>query len=132
MHAAPVILVVEDDPLVRRLSCRIIGEMGFACEEAGDGATALDMLRSRASRYSLILTDIAMPGINGADLCSTVLHEDPEQQILCMSAYPASTLASTGRLPGWVPFIPKPFRPDQLERTIRGLLRGRADGERPA
>ena len=119
---ASTILVVEDEVSVRLLTCRMLRGLGYQCEEASDGREALRLIRRRERPYALILTDVVMPVMGGDELCRRLTEERPEQPVLCMSAYPNTTLAGHGLLPPGRAFLQKPFLPAALAREIRGAL----------
>jgi PleD family two-component response regulator len=62
------ILVVEDEPAVRRLTCRILTRGGYRVLEAADGPRALDTWDAHAGEIDLLLTDVVMPGMSGKEL----------------------------------------------------------------
>lgn len=119
----PTILVVEDELTVRRMTCRMIRGLGFETVEAGDGREALRIIRQRERPFDLVLTDVVMPVMDGLELSRQLGTEVPEQRVLCMSAYPTSTLAGHGLLPER-PFIRKPFLPTALASAIKEALGG--------
>ena len=62
------ILVVDDEPVVRRFASRVLREEGFGVHEAVDGEEALDLIRDGLAHLDIVLSDIVMPRMNGADL----------------------------------------------------------------
>jgi len=118
----PTVLVVEDEVSVRLLTCRMLRGLGYQCEEASDGREALRLIRRREHPYALVLTDVVMPVMGGDELCRRLAEEKPDQPVLCMSAYPNTTLAGHGLLPTGRAFLQKPFLPAALATEIRNLL----------
>jgi len=117
---APTVLVVDDQEPVRQLAAAILGQyLGARVEEAADGAEALAQVAARCP--DLILTDLMMPGVDGAELARR-LKADPTTRdlpIIAMSGGPnrAEALAA-----GCDDFIPKPFRPRELVELVRSWL----------
>jgi PAS domain S-box-containing protein len=115
------ILVVEDNEALRRVACRLLGDMGYATLEAGSGPAALEILRGGAA-IDLLLTDIVMPGgMDGRGLAEQAQKLRPGLPVLFASGYTeaaASSLSSdfTGR------FISKPYRRADLGRLVREVL----------
>ncbi|HEX6645001.1 MAG TPA: response regulator [Gemmatimonadales bacterium] len=119
----PTILVVEDELTVRRMACRMVRGLGFEVAEAGDGREALRLIRQRETPFALVLTDVVMPVMDGLELSRVLSTERPGQAVLCMSAYPTTTLAGHHLLPER-PFIRKPFLPAALSAAIREAMTG--------
>lgn len=117
----PTILVVEDEITVRLAACRMIRGLGFDVAEAGDGREALRLIRQREAPFALVLTDVVMPVMDGLELSRILGEERPAQPVLCMSAYPTTTLAGHNLLPQR-PFIRKPFLPAELSSAIREAM----------
>ncbi|HTE43849.1 MAG TPA: ATP-binding protein, partial [Gemmatimonadaceae bacterium] len=117
-----VILVVEDDPSVRRLACRILFQAGYNVMEAESGADALSCLANAASPISLVLTDIVMPGMNGRELGLEVQRTYPDAAVLYMSGYTGDEVFDRGLLPLGASFIPKPFTSGALLVAVRDRL----------
>jgi CheY-like chemotaxis protein len=122
MRGGETILLVEDAALVRALVKDVLTESGYRVLEAADGKEGLAVFDSNTGRIDLLLTDLAMPGMNGQQLASAIRERQPGIKILFMSAYPPES----AQLPGVPPenFLQKPFNPDDLHRLIRRALDG--------
>ncbi len=114
------ILVVEDEPGLRRLVAEILSRRGFAVEVARDGIEALAKLDAGGPLPDLVLTDVVMPRMGGPALANELRRRGIEVPVLFMSGYPAGEelpLDESQRL------IDKPFTPDALVAKVReGLL----------
>lgn len=120
------ILVVEDEPVVRRLARMALEEVGYSVIEASDGGEALGVLRRDAGTIQLVLTDVVMPGMGGQSL-ARILHSDrPDLPLLFMSGYQGEDVTDRGLLEPGAAFIQKPFAPQELARRVRELLDARA------
>jgi CheY-like chemotaxis protein len=108
------VLVVDDEPLVRKLTRRILEDVGHQVYEAGNGLEAVSIFNEHGP-FDLVVSDVRMPTMDGKEL-STLLHRlTPPVPILLMSAFDDE--GTPGRF-----VIPKPFRPDQLIARVRDVL----------
>jgi PAS domain S-box-containing protein len=116
------ILLVEDREDVRELTARTLRDLGYAVLEAEDSATALKFFRDRTQTIDLLLTDVAMPGINGFELADLIRTYQNDIKVLFVSGYAdpehfAARLSEPGSA-----YLPKPFTPQALATLIRHLL----------
>lgn len=113
-----VVLVVEDDPLLRMNAADIVKEAGFEAIEASDADAAIQILESRDD-IRLIFTDIDMPGsMDGLALAHAVANRWPPVLIIATSG---RFRVSETDLPNGGRFIPKPYRQYQLVEMLAGL-----------
>ena len=125
----PLILIVEDEPLVRELEADILLGGGFRLLEATTADEAFEILR-RGADVELIFTDVDMPGsINGFEFARLVHQGWPDVAILVSSG---KMRPGPGDLPEGAKFIPKPYRPAQLVREIRDALGMRTRDAEPS
>lgn len=118
----PRILVVDDEPALRRLVAGALRHRGYEVVEAEDGLQALTAIDEPGLR--LMLSDIEMPGLDGYALAAIVRSKRPECGILLMSSR-----VSEDRAQGYS-FLQKPFMPSQLMESITEAMQG--DGSVPA
>lgn len=112
----PMILVVEDEPLVRLDAASFLIEAGFMVCEAADADCALEILNSRDD-IRVIFTDIEMPGsINGLDLAAVVRENWPDITVIVTSG----RVRPNGELPEGADFFEKPY---ELSRIVDRLSR---------
>ena len=116
-----VILLAEDEHLVRGLVVRILHGFGYTVREAGDGVEALQVCRDYGGAVHLLLTDVVMPRMNGAELARQALAVRPELKVLYMSGYTDREMGDGGVAED-VAFLHKSFSPEQLARKVRELL----------
>jgi signal transduction histidine kinase len=120
-----IILVVEDDPLVRTYVLAQISSLGYRTLSASNGPEALNVLRS-PEPIDLLFTDIIMPGsINGRELSIEALKLRPDLKVLFTSGYTEHTIDHDGRLDQGVQLLRKPYRRAELASMIRAALLGR-------
>jgi PAS domain S-box-containing protein len=117
-----VILVVEDDDLVRASAVGLLRDLGYACLHASDGAAALELLTSGA-KVDLLFTDVVMPGpVKSRDLAREAQRLRPGLPVLFTSGYTENAIVHQGRLDEGVQLLSKPYTREDLARRIRGLL----------
>ena len=123
-----VILLAEDDSSVRRLVVMELTRRGFEVLEAEDGRDALDLLLREKDRVDMLVTDVVMPRMNGADLAKEVGRVRPGLKILFISGHPER--AGAGLDPtGITNLLMKPFTADTLAARITEMMsRKEADG----
>ena len=120
--ASEVILVVEDDDMVRNSAVSILRDLGYTCLHAADGAAALEILKSGA-KVDLLFTDVIMPGpVKSRDLVNQALALRPRLPVLFTSGYTENAIVHHGRLDDGVQLLSKPYARDDLARRIRDLL----------
>ena len=116
-----VVLVVEDEPVVRALVVEVLGGMGYRTLEAADGALALQVLESRQP-VDLLLTDVGLPKINGRQLADAARVQRPALKVLFMTGYAENAAMSNGFLEPGMEMITKPFPVAKLAGRIRQML----------
>ena len=116
-----VILVVEDEDQVRRMSVAALDELGYAVVEASGGDAALTVLRERPD-VRLLFTDVVMPGLNGRQLADQARQLRPELPVLFTTGYTRNAVVHNGVVDRDVHFIPKPFTVGQLAYKVREVL----------
>jgi len=123
-----VILLAEDDRSVRRLVVSELTRRGFTVLEAEDGAAALEMFRKEKDRVDILVTDVVMPRMNGADLAKAAERIRPGLKILFISGHPER--AGAGLDPtGVTNLLMKPFTADTLAARIKESLAGRTEAD---
>jgi PAS domain S-box-containing protein len=116
------ILLVEDEHAVRRLARRALELGGYRILEASHGGEALRVCEQHPSSIDLLLTDVVMPQMSGAELAERLKPLRPDMRVLFMSGYTEDALGNHGVLAPETSFLYKPFTPDSLRRTVRGVL----------
>ncbi len=116
------VVVVEDDPMVRRLTCKVLEIQGFEVFCPESAAASLDIAKQTSRTIHLLLTDLVMPGINGAELYGRFREIHPETRVLYMSGYAAGTMEAEAFSTKGAPFIQKPFSVTDLAAQIRAIM----------
>ncbi len=120
-RATETILLVEDEPSVRRLLKRILSPLGFQVLAAESGAEALLLHERHRGPIHLLLTDVVLPGMDGCEVARALTAARPEVKVLYMTGYIAEAVFRHGPMDPAV-LIQKPFTVADLVRRIRGLL----------
>ena len=117
-----LVLVADDEPLVRTLAVRTLQEEGYDVIAAEDGSAALELLEHGQVRPDLIVTDVIMPGRNGRQLRDAAAERWPGVPVLFMSGHTGEEAVLQRLVPRGAPFLQKPFSPEALARTAGELL----------
>jgi len=107
-----LVLVVDDDPKIRRYIRTILQSVGIQVLEAGDGVEALEVFQVWRNRIALVITDIRMPRMTGKDLAISVRSNCPAIPLIFVSGEPAPVDLNDPRK--GLLFIEKPFTPKAL------------------
>lgn len=116
----PTILLVDDDPLVRETTRRILMSEGIRVVQAGHGAEALELWRKEPGGVDLLLTDIDMPGMSGIELSARLGKEQLGLKTVYVSGFP-ELIAEADHISASL-FLQKPFTVAELSRTIAAAL----------
>ena len=114
-----VILVADDEALVRNLVTLLMQQDGYFVLSAADGHEGLDLSRQYPGTIDLVITDVQMPRLNGTDLCAHLVKERPGIKALVMSGADMSEIVSQNIN---LPFLPKPFDGKTLIARVRAIL----------
>ena len=119
LHAAPTVLVVEDEGLVRHVIAEYLREAGYTVVETGTGEAALDALEHEDEQpIDIVFTDIRLGGtLNGWDVAEAFRAKHPELPIIYTSGY----AVSPPREVGGSLYFNKPYDPQDILRACRGF-----------
>jgi CheY-like chemotaxis protein len=121
-HAGTVVLLVEDEPQVRRLGARILGDAGYTVLVAGDPREALDIAHGHVGEIHLLLTDVVMPNMSGRQLAEKVTRARPSTRVIYVSGYTENTVVHRGEVDEGVNFLSKPITPNRLLAMVARVL----------
>lgn len=121
----PVILVADDEVMIRNLVTILMQTEGYFVLAAADGHEGLELSRKYPGTIELVITDMQMPKLNGADLCAHLLEERPGIKVLVMSGADIGEIVSQNIN---LPFLPKPFDGKTLIARVRAILSAPAQG----
>ena len=122
------VLLVEDDEHVREVALLSLQMHGFRVLTANDGVDAVRVAEAFSGRIDLLLTDVVMPNVSGADLARILSGRFPGIRVLFMSGYTNDAVVRHGLLDSTVSFIQKPYTLQGLARKVREVLDGAAPG----
>lgn len=111
------ILLVEDEPAVRQLYALALTRAGYRVYEARNGQEALKLFDQHGDTVDLLLTDMRMPYMGGAELAQQLRERRRTLKLLCISGYPGSVDPETA-----IDFLAKPFSRDDLLKKVREVL----------
>lgn len=121
-NGSETVMLVEDEPALRRLSRRVLAQFGYTVIEAPNGEEALQLAEAYQGPIHLVLTDVVMPRMNGSDLAARVHESHPEARILFMSGYTDDAVVQHGVQTQEVSLLRKPFTPYALAARVREVL----------
>ena len=111
------ILLVEDEPSVRQLFATALSRAGYKVYEAQNGEEALKVFDKHADAIDLLLTDMRMPYMGGAELVHALRNRKTGLKLICISGYPG-TMGSEEESD----FLAKPFSRDEMLKKVREVL----------
>lgn len=116
------ILLVDDEPAVRRMASRVLQTMGLTVTLAANGHEALEMFRDPEMKFDLILLDLTMPRMDGEECFRELRRVNTDVAVVMMSGYNEQEVSQRFSGKGVTAFIQKPFRVQQLNEVIKDLL----------
>jgi two-component system, cell cycle sensor histidine kinase and response regulator CckA len=121
-RGSETILVVEDDEIVRTLTCQALRRYGYLVVEAANGGEALLACERHPETIPLMITDVVMPHISGPELAARLRRLHPEIHVLYISGYTDDAVVRHGLLDEALSFLQKPFTPSALVHKVRDIL----------
>ncbi|VTU01071.1 pas pac sensor hybrid histidine kinase : Putative uncharacterized protein OS=uncultured Desulfobacterium sp. GN=N47_I07080 PE=4 SV=1: PAS_2: GAF: PHY: PAS_9: PAS_9: PAS_3: HisKA: HATPase_c: Response_reg [Gemmataceae bacterium] len=118
------VLVVDDDPMIRRLAQLVLTQAGYRVLLAAGPAEALDAVAARDARVDLLLTDVVMPGLSGRELAERLTAARPGLRVAFLSGYTTDTVLRHGIREERVNFLQKPFSAEELLQFVQRCTGG--------
>jgi len=125
-RGAETILLTEDDDAVRELARDVLEADGYTVLATSRGADALRVAEEPGRVIELLVTDVVMPEMSGAELARRLAAVRPSLPVLFMSGYTDDVVARQGILESGIPLLNKPFYPRDLLQKVREVLDGAA------
>jgi signal transduction histidine kinase/ActR/RegA family two-component response regulator len=119
--ASEIILVVEDDALMRQTSTDALRELGYTVLHSEGAVQALTILNANPN-IKLLLTDVVMPDVDGRKLADEALRQRPDLRVIFTTGYTPNAVVHGGVLDPGVNFLSKPFTLEQLAAKVRAVL----------
>jgi excisionase family DNA binding protein len=116
----PLVLVVDDEKSIRETTRLFLEKDGFRVAVAEDGSKALALVRSE--EVNLVLLDLVMPGMNGAEVLRELHEMDPDLPVVIVTAYPDSEMMAKALQYPPVTLLPKPLTKAVLLKTVRRMV----------
>jgi CheY-like chemotaxis protein len=116
------ILIVDDEPEVRKLVAAMIGNLGYTVLTADSGDRALALYDKLNLRIDLLVTDVVAPGMSGPMLADRLIARQPDLKVLFISGYDHSHVVQTYVLDRGCTLLSKPFTTLQLKAKVNELL----------
>ncbi len=120
-RGSETILMVEDEDAVRESTCEYLSSRGYTVLQGKNGADALQVLEHFAGKIHLLISDVIMPGMSGAELGKRVRELRPDTRVIYISGYTESTVVQHG-VEATSGFLPKPFTLTALAGKVREVL----------
>ncbi|NDY43513.1 response regulator, partial [Dissulfurirhabdus thermomarina] len=131
-EAAPggreTVLLVEDDPDVRRVVARMLEGLGYTVLTAASGREAVQVFRSGQGRIDILLTDVVMPDMGGKELADEITRLQPGLPVVFTSGYSLNAVHHQFVLEAGVHYLQKPFTTHDLAVKVRQALGGAKGG----
>jgi CheY-like chemotaxis protein len=110
------VLVVDDQDMVRLMTCQMLKRLGYSVTQAATGNAALSALANEGSTACCVLLDLSMPGEDGSQVAMRIREQHPKLPIIFMSGYEAQSVPMSDG------FLHKPFTLDELRRAVSTVL----------
>ncbi|HET6837787.1 MAG TPA: PAS domain S-box protein [Gemmatimonadales bacterium] len=120
-----VVLIAEDEAMVRSIMARTLRECGYTVLEAADGQQALKLLENESRAVSLVVADVVMPDMGGQQMATRMAERWPGVPVLFTSGYTGLDVVSRGLLEPGREFLQKPLAPETLARKVREMVDAR-------
>jgi DNA-binding NtrC family response regulator len=115
-----MLLIVDDEPKLLDLLRRYLGRLGYEVETCGDAQEALALFEAQPDRFTMAITDLSLPSLNGEELVERMRQLRPGLPAIITSGYPYVPRAAG------VGFVQKPFLPQMLAEAVEKALKGSA------
>jgi two-component system, cell cycle sensor histidine kinase and response regulator CckA len=122
LRGSETVLVVEDEEMVRQLASHVLRRNGYVVLEAGNAGEALLICEKHEGEIDLLLSDVVMPRVSGADLARRLVRLRPAMKVLFMSGYSEEAWVQHGLVELAFGLLEKPFTPQALLTGVREAL----------
>jgi CheY-like chemotaxis protein len=122
LGSGQLLLVVEDEPELLIVECKMLQELGYRVLPAGTPHEAMELAAVHASEIHLLISDVVMPVMNGRDLAIELRSRYPHLKVLLISGYAIDLIANHGVLNEGLTFLPKPFSMKDLALKVQSMI----------
>ncbi len=116
------VLLADDEKMIRDLGKQILELQGYTVITAADGQQAIDRYVRHRVRIDLVILDLTMPHLSGLEVMERIRNLDSGAKVILSSGYRSEDTDSAVRISKAYAFLPKPYRPDLLVKTVREVL----------
>jgi CheY-like chemotaxis protein len=116
------ILIVDDEPVVRSLGRRLLERFGYTVLEAASGEEGLEIYHRRGPEIALVILDLNMPGMGGANCLAHLMEEDKSVRVIIASGYSPDANVTASLKQGALGFVTKPYQLEDMLNLIRDVL----------
>jgi DNA-binding NtrC family response regulator len=116
------VLVVDDEPSVRRTVSRMLEYLGYTTMQAEDGCSAVDTYRANADHIALVMLDLTMPNMDGEQTFAELRRLQPEVRVVLMSGFIQSDVVTRFTGKEIACFLQKPFSFDMLRGALQTVM----------
>jgi CheY-like chemotaxis protein len=120
-----VILLVDDEELVRRTAATTLAHRGYTILEAGNGQDAIELFQRNSSRIALVILDLSMPVMSGEECLSRLTSIKPDVPVLLSSGFSETEAARRFQSAGVASYLQKPYTAQHLAELVKTTLSGR-------
>jgi CheY-like chemotaxis protein len=120
--AAASILVVDDDPMLLRMTQIVLTDLGYGVTPASDGREAIRLVDEAQGRFDLMILDMRMPDMDGLAVLERVHAKWPAMRALLVTGYASDGILEQTRAQGAVGVLEKPYDPDTLAAAVKELV----------
>ncbi|WP_005031402.1 PAS domain-containing hybrid sensor histidine kinase/response regulator [Holophaga foetida] len=117
-----IILVVDDELVLRESTAELLHELGYRVETAGNGLEALNYYQAHPGQVALVLMDMTMPVMGGKEAFLAIRDLDPQAKVVLTSGYSEQDVTQSFRNGELVAFLPKPYRMMDLAKVVGGAV----------
>jgi two-component system, cell cycle sensor histidine kinase and response regulator CckA len=118
----PVVLLVEDEALVREVVADILEYEGYRVLKARNAVEAQAAFGGCGETVGLLIADVVLPGQNGLELARTLRAACPTLRTILISGFPENAVTRQGRMEGGSVYLSKPFSAESLVGTVKQVL----------
>ena len=125
LSGSGVILLVDDEVLVRRIAATTLAHHGYTILEAGNGLEAIELFQRNSSRIALVVLDLSMPLMGGEECLSRLKSIKPDVPVLLSSGFSETEAARRFQSAGVASYVQKPYTAQHLAELVKAALSGR-------
>ena len=118
-----LVLIVDDEPSIRKVATSMLVSHGYRVLSAADGSEAVSLFVPRSATIRVVITDLNMPNLDGSALAAVVHRLNPETKIVAISGLALNNSDTARMQPAADAFLQKPFKPEDLLNIVHDLLK---------